>query len=122
MGKNNTIDKKVVTLSRNQDVSISKIKKIRDLIFGDDIEQYNSEFEALKIDIRSKKKVLEDLIEEVRIDLKTAIDNVAVDANLRISELETKIDKRVENLEVNKVDKKKLGKMLIELGEKVSQK
>ncbi len=121
MGKNDTIEE-VVQLSSKKDDAASKIETIRNLIFGENIEEYNSEFEALKSDIRKKKKILEDLVEEVRQDLKTAIDNVAIDVNIRITELENKIEEKVENLETDKVDRNTLGKMLMDLGEKVSQK
>jgi len=121
MGKNDTIEN-VVQLNSTNNTSESKIETIRELIFGENIQQYNSEFESLKSDILRKKKVLEDLVEEVRQDLKSAIDDVAIDVNVRITELESKIDERVENLEADKVDRDTLGKMLMELGEKVSQK
>lgn len=118
MGKTNTI----VQLNEKKEEAASKIEMIKNLIFGDSIEAYDSEFDLLKKDILKKKNVLEDLIEEVRKDLKTAIDNVAIDVNIRITELEDKIDGKIENLEVDKVDKKMLGKLLMDLGEKVSQK
>lgn len=114
---------KVVTMdtSQNEEAS-SKIEIIKNLIFGENIKTYESEFETLKKDILDKKKVLEDLIEEVRQDLKTAIDNVATDVNIRITELEDKLEDKIEHLETEKVDKKMLGKLLVELGEKVSEK
>lgn len=118
MGKNNN----VVALDKKQEEAASKIEIIKNLIFGENIQVYDSEFESLKKDIEQKKKALEDLIEEVRQDLKTAIDNVATDVNIRITELEGKIDEKIDNLETEKVDKKMLGKLLIDLGEKVSEK
>ena len=92
------------------------------MIFGENIEAYDSEFELLKKDIEKKKKILEELVEEVRQDLKTAIDNVATDVNIRITELEDRIEEKIENLQADKVDKNMLGKLLMDLGEKVSQK
>lgn len=118
MGKNN----KVVAPKEKQEEAASKIEIIKNLIFGENIETYDSEFESLKRDIVQKKKVLEDLIEDVRQDLKTAIDNVATDVNIRITELEDKIDDKIESLENDKVAKKTLGKLLTDLGEKISQK
>ena len=118
MGKNNHI----VALDNKQEEAASKIEIIKNLIFGENIQVYDSEFESLKKDIEKKKKALEELIEEVRQDLKTAIDNVATDVNIRITELEDKIEGKIENLETEKVDKKMLGKLLIDLGEKVSAK
>ncbi|QCX01728.1 fructose 1,6-bisphosphatase [Aggregatimonas sangjinii] len=118
MGKTNT----VVQLNDKKEEAASKIEIIKNLIFGENIEAYDSEFDLLKKDILNKKKVLEDLIEEVRQDLKSAIDNVATDVNIRITELEDKIDDKLEGLETDKVDRKMLGKLLVDLGEKVGQK
>lgn len=117
-----TKNSNVVKLNNKHEEAASKIETIKNLIFGENIEAYNSEFELLKKDIQKKKKVLEDLVEEVRQDLKTAIDNVSTDVNIRITELEDKIEDKIENLEADKVDKKMLGKLLMDLGEKVSQK
>lgn len=118
MSKNN----KVLPLNQKQEEAASKIEIIKNLIFGENIEAYDSEFEILKKDIQEKKRILEELMEEVRQDLKTAIDNVATDVNIRITELEDKIDEKIENLDTEKLDKKLLGRLLMDLGEKVGQK
>ena len=118
MGKTTT----VVKLNDKKEEAASKIEIIKNLIFGENIVAYDSEFDLLKKDILDKKKVLENLIEEVRKELKTAIDNVATDVNIRITELEDNLSDKLETLDGNKVDKKMLGKLLMDLGEKVSQK
>lgn len=118
MGKNN----KVLPLNDKQEEAASKIEIIKNLIFGENIKTYDSEFESLKKDIREKKRILEELIEEARQELKTAIDNVATDVNIRITELEDKIDDKMENMQTDMVDKKMLGGILMDLGEKLSQK
>ncbi len=100
----------------------SKIEVIKNLIFGENIQAYNSEFETLKKEILDKRELLEELIENTRKELTTAIDNIGTDVNIRISDLENAIDDKVETLESNKVDKKILGKLLIELGEKINTK
>ena len=117
-----TNNKDVIDLNIKDDQAGSKIDLIKNLIFGENIQAYNSEFEALKKDILDKKKALEELIEEVRVDLNTAIDSVATDVNIRITELEDKLEDRIEQLDSEKLDKKLLGNLLIELGEKVSKK
>lgn len=114
--------KAVIKLNKVEDSTASKIDVIKNLIFGENIQAYDSEFEAMKQDILEKKKVLEELIEEIRTDLNAAIDTVATDVNIRITELEDKLEDRIDNLETTKVDKKALGKLLIDLGEKVGQK
>ena len=118
MAKN---DPTVFKLNGKVENTASKLETIKNLIFGETIDAYDSEFEALKKDILAKKKVLEDLVEETRAELQIAVDNVATDVNIRISELEKNLEQKIENLEEDAVDKKALGKLLIDLGEKVSK-
>ncbi|MGB7394108.1 MAG: fructose 1,6-bisphosphatase [Pricia sp.] len=126
MGKNETVLEQTkpsdIHPNQRKEDAATKIETIRNLIFGDNIEEYNSEFESLKSDILQKKKILEGLIEEVSKELKTAIDTVATDVNIRITELEDKLEERIESLGQDKVDRNELGKMLKDLGERVSQK
>jgi hypothetical protein len=117
-----TNSKAVIDLNNKDEQVGSKIDLIKNIIFGDNIQAYDSEFEALKKDILDKKTVLEELIEEVRTELTTALDSVATDVNIRITELEEKLEDRIESLDADKLDKKTFGTMLIELGEKVSKK
>jgi len=119
MAKN---DQTVFKLNGKVESSTSKIETIRNLIFGETIETYDSEFESLKKEILDKKKTLEDLVEQVKSDLNVAIDNIATDVNIRITEVEKNLEDRIENLEEDAVNKKMLGKLLIELGEKVGKK
>lgn len=114
-------DKAVIKLHENQETE-SKIEAIKNLIFGENIQAYDSEFATLKKDILNKKKILEDLIEEVGDDLRKSIDNLSTDVNIRISDLEQSLEDKIGNLEEKSIDKKTLGKLLIDLGEKVSSK
>ncbi|WP_158974888.1 fructose 1,6-bisphosphatase [Cellulophaga sp. L1A9] len=117
-----TNSKPVIDLNNKDEQVGSKIDLIKNLIFGDDIQAYDSEFEALRKDILEKKRILEELIEEVRTELNTALDSVATDVNIRVTELEEKLEDKIETLDAEKLDKKTLGNILIELGEKVSKK
>jgi len=93
----------------NNDPS-SKIEAIKNLIFGDNMN-----------DISLKKKELEDYIEDARKELNQAIDNLGTDINIRITELEDNLANKAEMLDAKKVDKKSLGDLLISLGEKISK-
>ncbi len=113
----------VIDVTKKKEVeTASKIDLIKNLIFGENIQAYESEFEKVKQDILSKKKALEDLIEAVRTDLRMTIDDVSTDINIRITELEDKLDNRLEDLETKQVEKKQLGDLLVELGEKIRKK
>ena len=119
MTKNN---KPMFKLEDKIESSASKIDIIKNLIFGETIQTYDTEFEALKKDILDKKKVLEDLIEEIRTDLSTTLDNVSTDVNIRITELEHNLSEKIDAIETDKVNKKMLGKLLVDLGEKIAAK
>ena len=105
----------------NDEVLPSKIELLKDLIFGDNIQQYNSDFDEIRKDIHRKKIELEGLIVEVKSELDTLIDSTSTDINIRISELEDSLGSRVEKLGSEKVDKSVLGALLISLGEKISK-
>lgn len=99
--------------------SSSKLEAIKNLIFGENIQQYNSEFEELKADLLKKRKELKDLIEDTRDEISKSIDSLSTDLNIRITDLESKMEDRLEALDDQKTSREMLGKALIELGEKI---
>ncbi len=100
----------------------SKIEAIKNLIFGENIAAYNSEFEKVKKDIAAKRQELREYIEDTSKELNQAIDNLSTDINIRITELEDNLADKADMLDDKKVDKKTLGDLLISLGEKINQK
>ncbi|WP_010180059.1 fructose 1,6-bisphosphatase [Aquimarina agarilytica] len=99
----------------------SKIEAIKNLIFGENIQAYDSEFDSLKKEIAQKRDELKDFIEETRKELNGLIDNLSTDLNIRITELEGSIADKAEDLEAKKVDKKALGQLLVKLGNQISE-
>jgi flagellar biosynthesis component FlhA len=99
----------------------TKIEAIKNLIFGENIQEYNSEFDSIKNDILAKKKALETLIEEVRSELIQNIDNLSTDLNIRITELESNIENKLDDMDEKKVDRRHLGLLLVSLGEKIGK-
>ena len=99
----------------------SKIDAIKQLIFGENMQAYDSEFETLKKDILTKKKELEVLMDEVKSELLQNIDNLSTDINIRITELENNLEDKIDDLNEKKVDRKLLGELFTKLGEKISQ-
>jgi len=116
MAKNNSIE-----VPEQTNEATSKIEAIKNLIFGENIAEYDSEFEALRKDLKQKRQELEDFIEDTKKELHVAIDNLSTDVNIRITELEDSLTIKTEKLTEKKVDKKTLGDLLINLGEKISQ-
>ena len=116
MSKN---DKNTQDITNSNDPT-SKIDAIKQLIFGDNIQEYDHEFEAVKLDILNKKKELESLIDDVKAELLQNIDNLSTDINIRITELENTLEDKAQVLEEKKLDRKLFGDLLIKLGEKIS--
>lgn len=99
----------------------SKIDAIKQLIFGENMQAYESEFEAVKNDILSKKQELENLMDDVRKELLQNIDNLSTDINIRITDLEDSLNDKADTLDDKKLDRKLLGELLVNLGEKISK-
>jgi len=100
----------------------SKIDAIKDLIFGENIQAYNSEFEAVKEDIISKKKELENLIDNIKAELLQSIDSLNTDLNIRITDIEDSLNDKIEKIEINNNSTKKLlSDLFINLGKKISE-
>lgn len=104
----------------NSEDSSSKLEAIKNLIFGENIEQYDSEFDTLKKEIKAKKEKLENYIDEVRNELMQSIDSLSTDVNIRITDLEDNLQAKTEALTEDKVDRKELGKLLRSLADKIS--
>ncbi|MEP3838950.1 MAG: fructose 1,6-bisphosphatase [Algibacter sp.] len=98
----------------------SKIDAIKELIFGENIQAYDSEFEALKADIIAKKEELQNLMSTVESEILQNIDTLSTDINIRISDLEKSVEDKLDNLDDKKVNRKLLSELFIKLGQKIS--
>ncbi|MDT0621191.1 fructose 1,6-bisphosphatase [Croceitalea vernalis] len=105
----------------NGKLTNSKIEQLKDIIFGENIQEYDSEFEKIKSEIQSKKVELENLITEIKNDLDATIDNLSTDINIRLTDIEDSFSDKLKDLDNNKIDKNSLGQLLISLGEKIAK-
>lgn len=115
MSKKNIPNESNASLDSN-----SKIEAIKNLIFGENIQKIDGEFDTLKQAVDKQKAHLENYIDEVRNELMQSIDSLSTDVNIRITDLEDAINAKTEALDESKVDRKQLGQLLINLGEKIS--
>ncbi len=106
---------------QTEDVANSKIEAIKNLIFGENIQEYNHEFEALKSDIAQKREEMLAYVDEARKEIMTAVDNLSTDVNIRISDLEQSLNDKTEDLDNKKVSRDTLGDLLIRLGKNIKE-
>jgi len=99
--------------------SAQRLEAIKNLIFGENIQQIDLEFQAIKNHIEKRKEELEDFIAETRKELNSTIDNLATDLNIRITDLENNLNDKTEELNQKKVDRNLLGTLLVSIGEKI---
>ena len=117
MSKTPTIEKEAPTASPNE--SAQRLEAIKNLIFGENIQQIDQEFQAIKNHIEKRKEELEDFIAETRKELNSTIDNLATDLNIRITDLENSMNDKTDELNHKKVDRNLLGTLLVSMGEKI---
>jgi hypothetical protein len=95
----------------------TRIAAVRDLIFGENIQQYDSEF----ADVYEKIKVLEDQSKKNISESVTNLENKLADLESlmdhKFQDLNDDLDKKIADLDDEKADRRKLGKAL----EKIAQ-
>jgi archaellum component FlaC len=118
MSKNQNTASEVINPSSSLE-STQRLEAIKNLIFGDNIQQIDQDFASLKNLIDKRKEELENYIEETRKELNHTIDNLATDINIRITDLENNMDQKTQDLDHKKLDRNALGTLLVNLGEKI---
>ncbi len=103
----------------NHPESASRIEAIKNLIFGENIQQIDIEFQTIRNEIDKKKEELESYIAQVNKELSQTLDNLETDLNIRITELDNKTNENVAMLNHKKMDRKILGDFLINMGENI---
>jgi archaellum component FlaC len=113
------VSKEIEIPVSNVNESAHRLEAIKNLIFGENIQQIDQDFESIKNLIEKRKEELEIFIEDTRKELTKTVDNLATDINIRITDLENNLTDKTGELTQQKVDKKLLGTLLVSLGEKV---
>ena len=97
------------------DSELSKLQAVKELIFGQEIKDYDSEFKHLhKLVEENKDQNASDTSNQEK-----ALQNLEKAITSRIDRLEADLMKKIANLENKKTDRAKLGKLLIQIGEKL---
>jgi gas vesicle protein len=114
-------EKQIANLNGSEKDTNSKIDAIKELIFGENIQAYDSEFSKVKKDILDKKAELENLIDDVKSELSKSLDSLDTDLNIRITDLEDSINSKLEKLDDKKVGRNMLSDLFMNLSEKLKE-
>jgi len=109
--KNQNNSNKVKEKSLNQPAD-SRIAAVRDLIFGENMQQYDQDFNEVTDQIAELKKANDKNSSELATNLQVKLDAIKEATDISIAKLSEDIHKKLERLDEAKADRKKLGKAL----------
>ncbi len=98
---------------------VQRIDAIKELIFGENMQEYDAEFKDVKDLIAKTKQELTDQLEKAREGLINDIEQLRANMNEQLDELRKDTDNRIYDLQDAKADRRDLGKMLHEVADKL---
>lgn len=90
----------------------SRIEAVRDLIFGENIQEYNSEFAAVYDKIQALKEESQRNLEEAVTQIESSLADLERLVDHKVQDLTADLNKGLEELDNAKVDRHKLGQAL----------
>lgn len=109
-----------------------KMEAVKQLIFGENMQQYDSEFNDIKAlikktrtdvenEINDTRDALTKLINQTKETLTNDISDLRSDMNKKVTQLRSDMDDSVADLDERKVNRKLLGTMLQEMGKQIAE-
>ncbi|HAA10729.1 MAG TPA: hypothetical protein DCE41_03150 [Cytophagales bacterium] len=98
---------------------LDKLGVIRDIIFGQNMEEYNQQFNELKRLVDEKKAELDNYIQDVKGDLQEKIQELDKMMKDQVHDLEDNFAAKAARLEDEKMNRATLGDLLIDIGTKI---
>lgn len=90
----------------------TRIAAVRDLIFGENIQQYNTEFEDVYERIKTLEATSKQNLTNVAVELERKLSDLESLMEHKFQELNSDLDTRITELDNEKTDRRKLGKAL----------
>jgi transketolase len=100
---------------------LGKIETIRDILFGQQIESYEAEFNSLKKRLEAERQTMESKVDSIHKELSNAISQL----NARMTETIQKNHdftlREIKRIDHEKTNREALGEWLIELGTRLKK-
>jgi|GEM_PF-816594 len=104
-----------------EETSDPRIDAIKDIIFGENIKEYNAEFRKIKEYIEEQKAILETAIDSLRSDMDKLLEEVRNDFDDSVKSLKDRTLEEMNNLDDAKTNRATLGSMLEDIGKKLQE-
>jgi len=110
----------------------TKIEAVKQLIFGENMQQYDSEFNEIKAlikktrteietELNETRDALNKLINQTKDSLTNEIQDLRSDMNKKVTQLRADMDESVADLDDRKLNRKLLGTLLQEMGKQIAE-
>ena len=100
-----------------ENITESKLEAIKEIIFGENIKEYDHEFKKIKELILKHRQEIENHVAAVKKDIEEEIKQMKRDIDHAISDLQSELSA----LDEAKTNRQKLGDLLEELGKKLKE-
>lgn len=98
----------------------SQITAIRDILFGNNMQVYEAEFNAIKDLVAQNKATTDEQLQQQLSQINESLNNLEQRLMLAIKKNHEEVLEELRKLDNAKLDKVQLGKMFIEIGNKIS--
>ena len=98
----------------------SQITAIRDILFGNNMQAYEAEFNAIKDLVAQNKANTDEQLQQQLSQINESLNNLEQRLMLAIKKNHEEVLEELRKLDNAKLDKVQLGKMFIEIGNKMS--
>lgn len=101
--------------SATQDAEQKKLNEIRDLLFGQNVQEYRSEFEELKGVIQENRDQSDQSLTEFKTDVLERLEKLEHKLSGTLTSSSQSFSERLDELNENKVDRKTVASILHQL-------
>lgn len=98
----------------------SQITAIRDILFGNNMQVYEAEFNAIKDMVAQNKANTDEQLQQQLSQMNESLNSLEQRLMLAIKKNHEEVLEQLRKLDNAKLDKAQLGKMFIEIGNKMS--
>jgi predicted transcriptional regulator len=99
----------------------SKIAAVRELIFGENMQEYSQEFDDVYSKLKKQKEETADNLADTTAKLENRINELQASLERSIEDLTSDMNQKLEELDDAKADRRKLGQALEKIAQMLQQ-